>query len=199
MEEKKKHSMSKPGEHPEKPKADESAPPKALSLKEHEELLARLRELEAMREKWLRSAADFDNAKKRLAREKEEYLKFSQENLIRSLLPVLDNFERALAHGPSEKSGASGVLAGIEMVYKQLNEILKAQGLKRIKTVGEIFDPHAHEAVAFVQDEGRDHEIVEEVEAGYYLHDRLLRAPKVRVRNSPQNPEMDPTPTQPQP
>ena len=71
------------------------------------------------------------------------------------------------------------------MVLKQLEEVLKAQGLKRLKTVGETFDPHYHEAVGFIQEAGRVDEIVEEVEPGYRLHDRLLRAAKVRVRIQP--------------
>ena len=102
--------------------------------------------------------------------------------LIRELLPVLDNFERALSHAEETKD-SKGIKAGVQLVYKQLNEALKAQGVKRMKTAGEIFDPHQHEAVGFVDEPGREDEIVEEVEPGYFLHDRLLRAAKVRVRH----------------
>ena len=73
---------------------------------------------------------------------------------------------------------------GVEMVFKQMTEILKGQGLKRLITVGQLFDPHQHEAIAHVQGEGRDSEIVEEIEPGYCLHDRLLRAAKVKVRHT---------------
>lgn len=157
----------------------------SVTLGELEQLRAKLAELEGMRDRFLRSAADFENAKKRLAREKEEFVKFSQESLLRDLLPVLDNFERALAHLPANADGQSkAVLTGVQMVFKQMLEILKGQGLKRMQTVGELFDPHKHEAVAYLPGKGREHEIVEEVEPGYFLHDRLLRAAKVRVRSS---------------
>lgn len=154
----------------------------SLPKKEYEATLARLKEFEAKKDQLLRSAADFDNAKKRLARERDEFIKFSQENMIRELLPVLDNLERALAHAGDEKGEASrGIATGVQMVFKQLGEILKTQGLKRMKTLGEKFDPHCHEAVGFVESAGKEDEIVEEVEAGYLLHEKLIRAAKVRV------------------
>ncbi len=164
----------------EKPSASQPAPV-TLSAQEHEDLLRRLKELEDSRDRFLRGAADFENAKKRLARERDEFIKFSQENLLRDLLPVLDNFERALAHAKDSKDP---VISGIQRVFKQMNEIFKNQGLVRIKTAGEIFDPARHEAVSFVPEKGREDEIIDEVEPGYFLHDRLLRAAKVRVRSA---------------
>lgn len=150
---------------------------------EQDALLQRVQELEGMRENLLRAAADFENAKKRLVRERDDFVKFGQENLIRDLLPVMDNFERALAHMPEVKDPAlKGIVSGVQMVLKQMQEILKNQGLKRLKTVGEIFDPHQHESVGFVHEPGKENEIITEVESGYLLHDRLLRAAKVRVR-----------------
>jgi len=150
---------------------------------DYENLLARVKEFENLREQFLRSAADFDNARKRLAKERDEFVKFSQESLIRELLPVLDNFERALDHaGEENEKGLKSLAAGIQMVLKQLREILKNQGLRRVPTVGEMFDPHRHEAVGYVEADGEADEIVEEVEPGYFLHERLLRAAKVRVR-----------------
>lgn len=169
-----------------------------LSRKEYEELMARLAELEGMKDRLLRSAADFENAKKRLTRERDEFVKFSQEGLLRDLLPVLDNLERALAHAegsPAAQSGEKnllpGILTGVRMVSKQLGEVLKNQGLKRLTVVGEIFNPNQHEAVGFVEEKGRDHEIIEEIEPGYFLHDRLLRAAKVRVRIPPSEQKKD--------
>ena len=163
---------------PETP-SEKAAPP--VSPQEHEALLLRLKELEELRDRFQRGAADFENAKKRLARERDEFVKFSQENLLRNLLPVLDNFERALSHAGNSKDP---VISGIQMVFKQTNEILKNQGLVRFKTVGELFDPTRHEIVSFAAGPGREDEIVEEIEPGYFLHDRLLRAAKVRVRSS---------------
>ena len=152
-----------------------------LSRQDHEALLSRFKELEDLRDRFMRGAADFENAKKRLARERDEFVKFSQESLLRDLLPVLDNFERALSHAGSSKDP---VISGIQMVFKQMNEIFKRQGLVRIKTAGEIFDLARHEIVSFDTGKGREDEIVEEIEPGYFLHDRLLRAAKVRVRSS---------------
>ncbi len=158
-----------------------------LSRAEYEALFAKVKELEAGKDQFLRAAADFENAKKRLTRERDEIVKFSQENLIRDLLPVLDNLERALSHaGEIKDSAAKGVVAGIQMVFKQLQEVLKGQGLKRLQTVGEKFDPHQHEAVTFLHEEGKEDEIVEEIQPGYFLHQRLLRAAKVKVRVHPQ-------------
>ena len=151
---------------------------------EYESTLARLKELEGLKEQLLRSAADFDNAKKRLAKEREEFVKFGQENLIRELLPILDNFDRALFHA-DESANLAGVVKGIQMVLKKLQDTLQGEGLKRVPAVGEKFDPHLHEAVGYVHEDGPEDVIVEELEAGYKLHDRLLRPAKVRVRMSP--------------
>ncbi|HXV27563.1 MAG TPA: nucleotide exchange factor GrpE [bacterium] len=157
-----------------------------LARKEYEELQSRIKELEGVREKFLLAAADFDNAKKRLIRERDEFAKFSLENLIRHLLPVLDNFERALSHASEEKDPQSKALvSGIELVHKQLTEILKNQGLVRLESVGKTFDPHLHEAVASHEEAGQVDEILTEIEAGYMLHGKLLRAAKVRIRVAP--------------
>lgn len=178
---------SKPGG----PEASE-AQAKILPLKEYEALAAKLAELEGMKDRMLRTAADFDNAKKRLAKEKEEFVKFADEKLIRGLLPVLDNLERALAHAGENGASVSGFLTGVERVHKQLLDFLKAHGLKRVPVRGEMFDPHLHEAVSYVHEPGKENEIVDEVQAGYFLHERLLRAPKVRVRAHP--PQGNPNP-----
>lgn len=155
----------------------------SLSKEEQQELLNKVKELEAMKENLLRSAAEYENAKKRLAKDREEFIRFNQESLLRELLPVLDNFERALSHSKDIKDeGAKGVISGIEMVQKQFQEILKQQGLKKQETVGQQFDPNLHEAIAYLKEEGKEDEIVNEVQAGYLLHDRLLRAAKVQVR-----------------
>lgn len=168
------------------PNAERNADEVILSKKEYEELQTRLKELEGMKEQLLRSAADFENAKKRLVRERDEFVKFSQENLIRNLLPILDNFERALSHtGETTGSNLKAVVTGVQMILKHLNEVMKSQGLTRIETLGKKFDPHLHETVGYVKEKGKEDEIVEEVEPGYQLHDRLLRAAKVKIRVSP--------------
>lgn len=158
-----------------------------LTKEAYEKLLAQAEELESVREKWLRSAADYDNARKRLAKEREEFIKFSQERLLRELLPLLDNFERALAHAEAKGRGGadvSALLAGIQLIWKQLSNLLEGQGLRRMKVEGLPFDPHLHEAVDEVEEEGAE-EVVKEIVPGYLLHERLLRPAKVRIRIRP--------------
>lgn len=158
---------------------------KTIPLSEYETLTARVRELEGLREKLLLAAADFENAKKRLARDKEEFLKYAQDSLLRDLLPVLDNLERSLTHNKKDESSLKQVVLGVEMVSKQFLDTLKKQGLQKFGAVGDAFDPHRHEAVAVVEEEGKDHEIIDVIEPGYLLQDRVLRVAKVRIRISP--------------
>lgn len=167
----------------EEKKGEEISLPKA----EYDRLLGEAKELEAARDKLLRSAADYDNAKKRLAKERDEFVRFSQERLLRGLLPVLDNFERALAH--SDLAGGQAVVAGIRMIWKQLLEHLSAHGLKRFDSEGKPFDPHFHEALEEVEEEGPEGIVVKEVVPGYTLHERVLRPAKVKVRIRPQKKE----------
>ncbi len=167
-----------------------------VPLREYEDLKQKVQELEGLREKLLRAAADFENAKKRNAREKEEFLRFSQERILKEILPVLDNFERALDHvttaagdgGPEDpvRQNFKTLASGVQQVQKQLIDILKVHGLTRLSVLGQRFDPHRHEVVGQVAEEGPEDIIVDELEPGYMFHDRLLRAAKVRVRVPPQ-------------
>ncbi len=156
-----------------------------LTREEHGRLLDKIAELEALKDKYLRGAADFDNAKKRIARERDEFFKYALEGLLYDLLPVLDNFERALAHG--ETSGQTKSLSdGFQLIYKQLFSRLNECGLKRIESVGKMFDPHIHEAVERVAcDHEPDGKIIEEVLAGYEFNGKLLRPPKVKTAGKP--------------
>ena len=167
-----------------------------VSIEAYEELKKKVEELEGLRQKFLLAAADYENAKKRNARDKEDFIKFSQERILKDVLPVLDNFDRAVGHANAASANASSyedlrqnlktVISGVERVQKQLADILKMHGLKRIETADQMFNPHFHEVVAHVPEEGKEDQIVDELEPGYMLHDRLLRAAKVRVRVSPQ-------------
>jgi len=170
-----------------------------VSRADWDKLQAQLAELEGLREKLMRSAADFENAKKRLAREREEFIKFSQESLLGDLLPILDNFDRALGHQANlEALDAEGLkkqlkslMMGMQMVKKQLMDTLQNQGVKTIAALGEIYDPHKHEVIEYVPGEGKPDEIITDVQTGYLLHDRLLRAAKVRVRALPATTETE--------
>lgn len=200
---KKNHSNEK---NPSDPKAEKRDPAETktpapegkveIPAQEYEDLKRKVAELEGLREKLLLAAADYENAKKRNAKEKEDFIKFSQERILREVLPVLDNFERAVSHANAASATASAyedlrknlttVISGVERVQKQLIDILKMHGLKRVETQGQTFNPHFHEAVAHVAEAGKEDQIVDELEPGYMLHDKLLRAAKVRVRVSPQ-------------
>jgi len=137
-------------------------------------------EMAALYERLLRKQAELENFRKRAQREKEEFRQFATEALVRDLLPVLDGFERAL------RQRAPGVpesfYQGMELIYGQLSEVLARAGLEPIRTVGQLFDPHYHQAVETVEDAGRrDQEIVEELQRGYMLKRRLLRPAIVKV------------------
>ena len=152
-----------------------------LSKAEHEELIQKSKEFAELQNRLLRSAADFENAKKRLLKERDDFFKFALEGVFHELLPVLDNFERALSHrndDPAQKS----VWSGIELIYKQMKETFKSHGLIKIDALGKPFDPHVHEAVGSVLDPKKDEGLVaEEVLSGYWLNGKLVRPAKVKV------------------
>jgi molecular chaperone GrpE len=136
-------------------------------------------------DRFLRERAELENFKKRMLREKAEALRFASEPLIRDLIPVIDNLERALECG--EGDGKS-VIEGVRMVVKSLLEILDRHGVKRIEALGRPFDPAHHQAMAQVESaEHEPNQVVEQHHTGYLLHDRLLRPALVTVstRKSP--------------
>jgi molecular chaperone GrpE len=130
-----------------------------------------------------RMQADFENARKRAAREQQEFRDFALSDAVRALLPVLDSFERALQIGAKEKSEFHD---GVELIYKQLQDALSKMGLQPIKARGEMFDPRVHQAIEMVDTaEVEDQRVLEELQRGYKLKDRLLRPSMVKVaRNS---------------
>ncbi len=153
-----------------------------------DELAAACAKLEAEKkevyDRLLRKQAELDNFRKRAQREREEFREYAAEDLIRSLLPVLDGFERALKH--RDPSVQESFYQGIEMIHRQLLDVLKRAGLTALDTVGKIFDPHYHQAVETVEaPERRDHEIVEELQRGYKLRHRLIRPAIVKVAIAP--------------
>lgn len=129
---------------------------------------------------WQRAQADFANYKKRSEQEKQELGKFANSVLILSLLPVLDDFERAYSSIPP-KMGKQSWLDGIRLIERKLWAVLQAQGLSPIKALGEPFDPTLHEAVR--QDKGKEGIVIEEIQKGYLLEDRVIRPSKVVVGN----------------
>jgi molecular chaperone GrpE len=129
---------------------------------------------------WQRAQADFINYKKRSEQEKQELVKFANSLLILNLLPVLDDLERAFASIPPRMAKLSWV-DGIKLIERKLWAVLEAQGLSPIEALGEPFDPRFHEAVR--QDKGKDGIVIEEVQKGYMLGDRVIRPTMVVVGN----------------
>jgi molecular chaperone GrpE len=129
---------------------------------------------------WQRAQADFINYKKRTEQEKQELSKFANSVLILNLLPVLDDFERAFSSIPP-KVGKMSWLDGIRFIERKLWAVLKAQGVSPIKALGEPFDPRFHEAVR--QDKGREGMVIEEIQKGYMIDDRVIRPTMVVVGN----------------
>jgi molecular chaperone GrpE len=134
-----------------------------------------------VKDKLLRLAAEFDNFKKRKAKEFETVIKMANDELVMEIITVLDNFERALAAAKTNDDFSS-FHQGVELIYRQFEEILKKQGVRPIETVGQEFNPHVHEAVQQVdQADKPSHTVVQEMQKGYMLHDRMVRAAKVIV------------------
>jgi molecular chaperone GrpE len=136
-------------------------------------------ENQKIRDQYLRSLADFENFRKRSEREKSDFHRYANLQIMKELLPVLDNFERAFSHVPD----AEGEFAkGIELIYRQLADSLQKSGLKAIGEAGVPFDPNIHEAVMREEDPSvPSHTVIEVLQKGYFLHDRLVRPAMVRV------------------
>jgi molecular chaperone GrpE len=158
--------------------------------KEIEELKKKLEEKEKEAkenyDRLLRTAADFENYKKRAAREKEDWTKFANEDLIRAILPFIDNLERAVNH--AQKIADTGVLVeGVQLTIQQLLQALNKFGLSSFESVGKPFDPAMHEAMLVVEtDKHEPNQVVEEFQKGYLLNDRLLRPATVSVSKPPE-------------
>jgi molecular chaperone GrpE len=165
----------------------ESAP--AESTSETADELASLREQLAAKEveaktnydRYVRQVAEAENFKKRNARERDDAIRFANEALLKEILPVLDNLERAIAHAAGGENGKS-LVDGVEMVLKGFLDVLSKFGVNQIAAVGQPFDPSKHEAMAqVVSDTQEPNTVVDELHKGYMFRDRLLRAALVSV------------------
>jgi molecular chaperone GrpE len=142
-------------------------------------------ERDTLLDRLARLQAEFENARKRTAREQQEFREYAIADTLKALLPTLDSFERALQTSASDKSEFRG---GVELIYKQLQDALVKLGLRPIPAKGEPFDPHLHQAIEMVDtQEAEDHHVLEELQRGYKLKDRLLRPSMVRVARNPKH------------
>jgi len=136
------------------------------------------REKDALQDRLLRTAAEFDNYRKRVDRERRDLAEYTAADIVSEMLPIVDNLERALAAA----SESDPLRKGVELILKQMLDMLRKRGVKPIEALGTDFDPNFHQAVIHeVSAEHREGEIMEELQRGYLLGDRLLRASMVKV------------------
>jgi molecular chaperone GrpE len=141
-------------------------------------------ELTGLQDRYLRAQAEFHNARRRADKEKVEFVEYASMEAVRSVLPVLDDFERAL----KSDSGGQEYVKGMELIHQRLVDTLKKLGLEPISSQGQPFDPNLHHAVDSVEtDEAPDQTVLEEYQRGYNFKGRLLRAAMVKVAVDPQN------------
>ena len=182
------NTEGKPLEEPEKEKKEETPKEAEKPAEKVDELEALRQELEKAKaqaaeylEGWQRTQAEFANYKKRIEQERQELLKLANATLIAKLLPIMDDFERAFQTLPRSLARLTWI-DGMALIHRRLQAILEAEGLTAIETEGRSFDPLLHEAVTYEEVEGYDDgQIIEEVQKGYKLHDRILRPALVRV------------------
>lgn len=135
-----------------------------------------------MQDRYLRLNAEFDNYKKRMMRENSDRLKYFNMELIKELLPSVDNLERAISHAGDENSDLENMIEGLQMVYKGMQEAFGKFGVSEIESIGKEFDPNCHQAVGMIESqEVPENHVAEECLKGYYLHDRIIRPTMVRV------------------
>ena len=157
---------------------------KLVSLKEAEYLKLK-EEADKAKEyfdKMARLQADFENTRKRLEREKQDFIKFANEGIVIELLNVLDDLERTVELSESKHQDLSAFLKGVEMILAHLYEMLKEYGVKPIEAKGKLFDPNYHEALTQAENkELPEHTVMEELQKGYLMNDRVIRTAKVKV------------------
>jgi molecular chaperone GrpE len=166
----------------EQPSSDNKAPADSPSDKNVDAVRAVEEKLAEMQDKYIRLSAEFDNYRKRTLREKIDLSKYAEENVLLKIIPLMDDFERALLHIDSAENMIP-VKNGIELIYNKFSEFLRQSGIREIESLNSNFNVDLHEAVAKVpvEENGKKGKVVDVVLKGYYLHDKILRFAKVVV------------------
>jgi len=161
--------------------------PRTVTPEQLEELKERAAKADEHWERLVQTTADFENFKKRIAREKQDAIKFANEALLQKLVTVLDNFDMALSAAQTEQTEAAQSLqTGIKMIHQQLKNVLVEAGLQEVDAAGKQFDPNLHEAVSQKEtSEAPEGQVVEQLRKGYKLRERLLRPASVVVAKAP--------------
>ena len=151
----------------------------AVPAEEYERLK---QERDALLDRAARLQAEFDNARRRSTREQQEFREYALADALKSLLPILDSLDRALQTAPRGDEFA----AGVQLIDKQFHDALARLGVEPIPAKGQVFDPHVHQAIQMVEmDDAEDNQVIDELQRGYRLKDRLLRPAMVRVARNP--------------
>ena len=158
-------------------------------FKEMEEKVESLeKEAKETHDRLLRVSAEFENYKKRAAREMNDFRKFANESFVKAMLPVIDNLDRAIESSNNEKHTDSSMIEGVNMTLKEILKVLEQFGVKRFDSLGDTFDPVLHQAVMQEEtDRHAENSVVKELQKGYMIHDRLLRPAMVVVSKKPEN------------
>jgi molecular chaperone GrpE len=165
--------------------------PASLTAEQLEALKGRAAKADEYWDRLLRTTADFENFRKRAAREKQEAIRYANEGLIEKLVPILDSFDMALSAAPPDSTqSAASLQAGIAMIAQQLRSTLAEAGLEEVDAAGQMFDPNRHEAVSQMEtDEVPEGQVVRQLRKGYLLKDRLVRPAGVIVAKKPRDHE----------
>lgn len=152
--------------------------PSEADISQYEALLAQMQE---QKDEFLRQAAEYENSRKRLAKDKEDSVKYANEKLLNDIFPVLDSLEMTLSHVKPEQS-SDPLVAGVQLILKQLLQTLQKHGVEELGLIGDVFDPHQHEAIGAAPTPDFKPGLVAQVHRkGYKLKDRLIRAALVTV------------------
>ncbi len=149
-----------------------------LSAAEYEKLV---REAAEYKDKYVRLLAEFDNARKRSERERSDFLKYANEGLITEFLGIMDDLDRVVFAAQTHQQNDQAFLKGVEMVMTRIHELMRKNNVKPIEAVGKPFDPHCHEILMQEPSDKEEGTVIEELQKGYWLGDRVVRTSKVKV------------------
>lgn len=155
-----------------------------LNVSEHEKLL---KDLAESKEKYVRLVAEFDNARKRSDRERSEFVKYANEGLVTDFLTIMDDLDRVVIAASANHQDYQAFLKGVEMVMARIHELLRKNNVKPIEALGKPFDPHSHEILMQEPSDQEEGTVIEELQKGYLLGDRIVRTAKVKVAVKKEN------------
>ncbi len=150
-----------------------------LIAKLQEKLAQAEEEAKKSQDNYLRALAEMDNLRKRTQRDKEEYIKYANLPMVNKILPIIDDFERALNVEQGQES--EGLHKGMELIFKKLLDLIEAEGVEAINAIGQPFDPEFHQPLLVEESEGPENIILEEMQKGYIMHGRVIRPSLVKV------------------